>query len=116
MVAKTIMKQYVIDQLNNQDYQRFKDYLDENFKNSGIDNFYWIPLDKTLLTEVQKSHKECQPFFFAVEIVPNKIIWELLVRTNSRMRCNCMEYANHVQRNWLIEFADSILDRLGIQI
>ncbi|MFO8082954.1 MAG: hypothetical protein R6U27_01390 [Desulfobacterales bacterium] len=110
------MKQYVIDQLSNQDYHRVKDYLDKHFKNSGMEDLYWIPIDENLLTEIQKSHTECQPFFFAVEVVPNKITWELLLRTNNRMHCSCMEYANDLQISWLIGFADSIFDRLKIKI
>jgi hypothetical protein len=110
------MKQYVIDQLSSQDYLLVKDYLDKHFKNAGMDDIYWIPIDENLLSEVQKSHTQCQPFCFAVEIVPNKITWELLVRTNNCMRCNCMGYANELQINWLVEFADSILERLKIKI
>lgn len=110
------MKQYVIDQLSNQDYGLLKDYLDKHFKNSGMDDIYWIPVNEDLLTQIQRSHTDCQPFFFAVEIVPFKIMCELLVRTKNRMRCNCIQYADESQRNWLVDFADSIFDRLKIKI
>jgi hypothetical protein len=110
------MKQYVIDQLSPEDYDKVKDYLDKHFSNSGIDGIYWIPVNDDLLTEVQKKHKDCSPFFFAIEIVPNKMSCELLVRTKNRMRCDCIQHATESQRNWLIEFADSIFDRLKIKI
>jgi hypothetical protein len=110
------MKQYVIDQFSPEDYNNVKDYLDKHFSNSGIDGIYWIPIDDDLLTEVQKDHKDCRPFFFAIEIVPNRMSCELLVRTKNRMRCDCIQHATELQRNWLIAYADSIFERLNIKI
>ncbi len=110
------MKQYVIDQFSPEDYDNVKDYLDKHFSNSGIDGIYWIPINDDLLTEVQKDHKDCNPFFFAIEIVPNRMSCELLVRTKNRIRCDCIQHATESQRNWLIEFADSIFDRLNIKV
>jgi hypothetical protein len=110
------MKQYVIDQFSPEDYNNVKDYLDKHFSNSGIDGIYWIPIDDNLLTEVQKDHKDCSPFFFAIEIVPNRMSCELLVRTKNRMRCDCIQHATELQRNWLIAYADSIFERLNIKI
>jgi hypothetical protein len=110
------MKQYVIDQFSPEDYNKIKDYFDENFSNSGIEGIYWIPINDDLLTDVQKEHKDCSPFFFAIEIVLNKMSCELLVRTKKRLRCDCIQHATELQRNWLIEFADSVFDRLKIKI
>jgi len=110
------MKQYVIDQFSPEDYNKVKGYLDEHFSGSGIEGIYWIPINDDLLNQVQKDHRDCSPFFFAVEIYPNKMSCELLVRTTKRMRCNCIQNATESQRNWLIEFADSIFDRLNIKV
>jgi hypothetical protein len=108
------MKQYVIDDIGQADYEKMKNYLDENFKDASMDGIYWIPIDEDLLDDVQKEHDECQPFYFAVEAVPERIVFELLLRTKNRMRCDCMKYANRPQRNWLIECVDSILQKLEI--
>jgi hypothetical protein len=110
------MKQYVIDQFSPEDYNKVKDYLDKHFSSSEIDGIYWIPINDDLLNEIQREHKSCSPFFFAVEFVPYKMSCELLVRTKNRMRCDCIQHADELQRNWLIEFADSIFDRLKIKI
>ena len=110
------MKQYVIDELRPEDYEKAQAYLDENFKDSAMDGIYWIPLDEEILDEVQKEHADCMPFCFAVEMVPHRISFELLVRTRKRMRCECMKYANETQRNWLVSVADSIFEKLEIKI
>lgn len=109
------MKQYIIDELRPDDYRKIKDYLDENFKSSDVDGIYWIQIDHNLLTKVQAQHGDCQPFYFAVDLEPNLIAFEFLVRTRNRVRCNCMEYATEQQRNWLIRFADSIFERFNIK-
>jgi hypothetical protein len=109
------MKQYVIDELRPGDYENVKAYMEENFKASSVPDLYWIPLDESLLGEVQLSHKDCHPFYFSVEISPQQIACELLVRTNQRMRCSCIDYATRNQRNWLIEKMDSVMEELGIK-
>lgn len=109
------MKQYVIDELRQNDYEMLKAYMEENFSLSEVDGIYWIPLDREILTEIQVEHINCQPFYFAVDLQPNLIAFEMLIRTKQRMRCNCMAYATEKQRNWLIRLADSIFDRLGIK-
>ncbi|MBL7181207.1 MAG: hypothetical protein ABIK98_15100 [Pseudomonadota bacterium] len=109
------MKQYVIDQLRPEDYEAVKAYLDENFSSSPVEGIYWIPLDQDILTDVQAEHTQCQPFYFAVDLEQNFMASELLVRTKNRMRCSCMGYATEKQRNWIIQVADAIFDKLGIK-
>ncbi len=108
------MKQYIIDDLRLGEYEKIKTYLDENVGSSKIDGIYWIQLDENILTDIQSEHKECQPFYFALDIEPNAISCELLVRSRSIIRCNCISYATEFQRNWIIQFVDSILEKLEI--
>lgn len=108
------MKQYVIDELSNDDYDKIKKYFDENFKDASIGGIYWIPLHDDVLDEIQKKHADCRPFYFAVELSPANIACELLIRTKSRMRCDCMKYASEFQRNWIMAFMDSVFERLEI--
>ena len=109
------MKQYVIDELRPTDYEMVKTYLDENFSSSNVNGIYWVQLDQDILTKIQAEHKDCQPFYFAIDLEPNLITFELLIRTKKRIRCDCMGYANEKQRNWLIRLADSIFDTLEIK-
>ena len=109
------MKQYVIDELRPDDYKKLKDYLDKNFGPSAVEGVYWIPLDEDLLSEVQAEHTECRPFYFAIDLEPNLLVCELLVRTRNKVRCSCINYATEKQRNWIINFSDSIFEKLMIE-
>ncbi len=110
------MKQYVIDELRPADYEAVKSYLDENYSSSIVEGIYWIPLEQSMLTELQAEHTECQPFYFAVDLEQNFMASELLIRTKNKMRCRCMGYANEKQLRWIIQFTDAIFEKLGIKI
>lgn len=108
------MKQYVIDELRAEDYDKLKSYLGEHFEPSDIDGVYWVILDRNILSDIQANHAECGPFYFAIELDYSKIACELLVRNKNKIRCSCISYANENQRNWLIEKVDALFGQLGI--
>ena len=110
------MKQYVIDELREEDYRQIKAYLDEQFGVSKMSGIYWVPLSEDIFSEMQKKHKECQPFYFALDLEPTLLACELLVRTKEKVRCDCMGYADDTQRNWLVGIIDSMFEKLGIKI
>ena len=108
------MKQYIIDELRLGEYEKIKTYLNENVDHSKIDGIYWIKLDENILSDIQVEHKECQPFYFAINIKPDSVSCELLVRSRNIIRCHCISYATEAQRNWIIQFIDSMLTKLEI--
>ena len=108
------MKQYIIDELRPGEYEKIETYLNENVEHSKMAGIYWIQLDENILTDIQAEHKECQPFYFAINIKSERVSCELLVRSRSIIRCNCISYATEAQRNWIIQFVDSILTKLEI--
>lgn len=108
------MKQYVIDEIRPRDYEKLKAYLDRALGESGVSGLYWMPVDAALLTGVQQAHRECAPFCVALELEPERLVGELLVRTRRRVRCDCIHYADQRQRNWLIQALDAIFEVLGI--
>jgi hypothetical protein len=108
------MKQYVIDELRPQDHQKLKSYLDEKLEKSALDGLYWLSLGDEHLSEIQAAHESCRPFYFALELEPHRLCCELLVRTQQRVRCNCIHYATQTQRDWLIHQVDVIFDHLDI--
>ena len=112
MVACRIMKQYVIDEIRSQDYEKIKAYLDQTFGEAEMGGIYWIPLDPKMLTHVQEAHKECQPFYFAIDLAPGRLACEFLIRTKSRLRCDCIGYATDRQRNWVMKTIDAIFEKL----
>ena len=108
------MKQYVIDELRPGDYQRLKQYLDEQFGPAEIGGIYWVPLAANVLSEIQQEHAGCQPFYVAIELQEDQLALEMLVRTKSRIRCDCIGYADTDQRVWLMDMIDAMFERLDI--
>ena len=108
------MKQYRIDELRPEDIEKIKAYLEERFGPSQMEDLYWVPLENHLLDVVQGAHTACQPFYFAVELKPTAISFELLIRTRNKVRCDCIHYANAEQRESIVRFADTMFETLKI--
>jgi len=108
------MKQYVIDEIRPQDYEKVKGYLDKTYGGTVMDGLYWVPVEDTMLSGVQQTHTACAPFFMALELGPDRLAAELLVRPRSRVRCDCIHYADEQQRNWLVRTVDAIFEKLEI--
>ncbi len=88
--------------------------MDTHFTVAEFDGLYWLTLDEAMYAGSQISHTDCQPYYFALELLSDRLICELLVRTNKQMRCQCIQYATESQRNWLIKAVDALFDRLEI--
>ena len=116
MLVLCAMKQYVVDELRPGDYRKIKSFLDDNLGSSSIPGLYRLPIESGLLTDMQTAHTSCRPFYFAIDLEPDRMSSELLVRADGRIRCSCMDYASERQRNWLIHFTDRMLTRLEISI
>jgi hypothetical protein len=108
------MKQYVIDELRPEDHYKIKQYLDATYGSVEIDGIYWVPLAAEVLTEIQREHADCQPFYFAIDLEEERFALELLVRTKNRIRCACIGYASKDQRIWIMEVVDAIFEKLDI--
>ena len=108
------MKQYVIDELRAADYESLLAYLQEHYGSAAMDGIFWIPVENEFLTDIQKTHRECQPHYFAVDLAENRLALELLVRAKSTLRCDCIRYATEAQRNWVMALFDDIFSQLEI--
>lgn len=106
----------MIDGLRLSDHAKIKTYLDENLSSSPLGGIYWLELDKKILTPVQAEHTDCHPHVFALMLEETYLSCEFLVRIKSNIKCDCMAYATQEQRNWLMDQADAILEKLDIQI
>lgn len=109
------MKQYVVDELRPADHEKIREFLNKKYGESVLDGLYWVPLEKSLYSQVQRDHKQCQPFYIALNLEPNLLAGELLVRTQNRVRCDCIGYATDRQRNWLIALVDDLFAELDIK-
>ena len=110
------MKQYVIDQLRESDFHQIKTFLDQNAEPASLDGIYWVNLPSGLYSVIQSEHSKCQPFYFAVNLTWNDVAFELLIRSRQVIRCGCIAYANRQQRDYIIDFAERMLEELKLKL
>ncbi len=108
------MQQYVVDELRSGEIERITNYLEKSCERSTIDNLFWLKLPDDLLTPVQYEHKGCSPFCIGIEVTEDKVVFEMLVRSRKRLRCNCISYANAQQRQFILNFIDTLLKETEI--
>jgi hypothetical protein len=108
------MKQYVVDEIRLEDFQKLKQHLNEFVEADTLDGLYWIKIEDELLDDTQKKHTDCKPFYLAIELEENRLSCELLVRSRNRLRCDCIRYVNNTQLNWAVGFVDNLFEQLSI--
>ena len=84
------MRQYVIDQLSKEERANIASYLKRKLQPGPMSGIYWIEIPQELLSSEQREHKECGPYFFAVELEDESVCFELLVRSQSNLNCSCI--------------------------
>ncbi len=110
------MKQYVIDQLRESDYEKILEFLKKNTEASEFGDIFWVMLPGELYSDIQREHKQCHPFCFAVNLSFNQVDFELLIRSRSILRCACISYADRRQMDYVIDYAERMLGELKIRI
>ena len=110
------MKQYVIDQLRESDYEKILGFLQKNADASEFGDIFWLMLPTELYSDTQMEHRQCQPFCSAVNLSSKQVDFELLIRSRRILRCNCIRYADKKQRDYIISYADRMLEDLKIKI
>jgi len=108
------MKQYVIDQLREEDFPKLEDYFNGNSEAGDLPEIYWVLVPESLYGELQLEHTDCQPYYFAVNLDYQSVSFELLIRTRARLRCGCIQYANKNQRDYILEYADGLFEKLKL--
>jgi hypothetical protein len=109
------MKQYLIDEIARADLPRIKNYLNDRAKTSGLEGIWWVELGQEQLAAAQAAHPECQPHCFAVELGRNFLKFEFLIRSRQTMRCSCIGFATPSQREWIMNFADTLVADLELK-
>ncbi len=103
------MQQYVVDELRTSEIMRITDYLEKSCERSTLDNLYWLKVPDDLLTSVQYEHKDCSPFCVGIEVTDDKVVVEMLIRSRKKLRCSCIAYASNQQRQFILNFVDTLL-------
>jgi len=103
------MRQFVVDELSKEEQDNLESYLKRTLRPGPMEGMFWLRLPEDLLAGAQQGHDECGPFFFGLELGRNRLIAELLVRSQSNLHCSCISYATRAQQLFLFDFLDRML-------
>lgn len=103
------MRQLLIDELSREERDNLDSYLKRTLRQGPVAGMFWLELPPDLWGSAQQGHEDCGPFYFGVELTENKLIIELLVRSESNLHCSCISYATPAQRDFLLRFFDTML-------
>jgi hypothetical protein len=104
------MRQYLIDDLSPMERDNIDSYLKRTFKRGPMIGLYWIILPTGMLSDLQREHEEkCGPYYCGVEVDRNSVRFEMLVRSNANLHCDCIAHATPEQRQYILDLADRML-------
>jgi len=108
------VRQYVIDELRNDAIERVRHYLEAHCEKSDLDNLFWLQIPDDMLSSDQFTHRECQPHCAGIELGERFVIFEMLIRSRTSLKCSCIAYATPQQRQFILAFADRLAEETGI--
>jgi hypothetical protein len=108
------MKAYFLDEIASENMNKITEFLKGNASRSTMEQVFWVKFPKDLLSSIQFQHTACQPHAFAVELGSDWVKLEFLVRSLETMKCDCAAYCTDPQRDYIINFADRMLDQLEV--
>ena len=110
------MRQYVIDELKHDEVKKIREYLDGKCDQAGLGNILWLNIPDGYLTEEQKEHSSCAPHVAGIEIMDDAVSFEMLIRSRNKMRCSCIGFASEKQRDFILQFVDTMIRETGLNI
>ena len=69
-----------------------------------------IEVPPDLLGPEQQEHENCGPFYFSVVLEEKNLRFEFLVRSADNMHCSCIAWATRAQRQFVLDFADRLME------
>ena len=109
------MRQILIDELSKEERANIYSYLKRTVRAGGIEGMFWLQIPDDLLGPHQLGHSDCGPFYFAIELEEEKLVFELLVRSQNNLHCSCISYATPIQRDFLLQFVDNLVEEEQIR-
>ena len=113
------MRSIFLDELLEPEIDAVIDYLNHQAVPSGIENLYWLPLTRDLWNEIQiqglkdESWVEGDGYRFAVEVGPDWVRFELLVRSESLLNIGGGQ-ADERQALFALRWADEMARKLNL--
>ncbi|MBN2140679.1 MAG: hypothetical protein JW718_06695 [Desulfovibrionaceae bacterium] len=112
------MRVYQVEDIQAQDMDKIENKLTDLGLRGAIEDIFFLPLPPELLEPEQKEHQDsCGPYACGLEIWDqNTIKLELLVRARNKLRCSCVAYATPRQREYVINYVDTLIKELDIPV
>ena len=104
------MRQYLIDDLSPMERDNIDSYLKRNLQRGLMIGIYWIILPPEILSGLQRAHVEkCGPYYCGVEVGKSSVCFEMLVRSQANLHCDCIAHTTPLQRQFILDLADKML-------
>lgn len=103
------MRQLLIDELSKHERDNIDNYLKRTLSPGPLDGIFWLSMPDDLVGPAQQGHTACGPYYFAVELEEEALRFELLVRSQTNLHCDCIAFATQAQRDFVLNFADTLL-------
>ncbi|WP_291323615.1 hypothetical protein [Desulfonatronospira sp.] len=111
------MRSYMIQDIKPADIHKITSHLQETGYKNPLDGLFWLPLPRSLWASDQEEHShQCGPYYLALELGPDWLRLEFLVRSEQRLRCDCIKYADSRQREAMMEFLDQLIRNRDIAV
>jgi len=107
------LRQLLLDELSADDVDRIRGWLADNAEASRLEGVYWVDLPEDLLSHTQRT--EDGPYSFAVEVGPDYVKLEFLVRSRYSLHHPGTGFATVSQRRFILEYSDRMLDELKVR-
>ena len=105
----------MVDELTKEERDNIDSYLKRTVTQGSLAGLFFLEVPQDILGEAQIGHAECAPFCFAIELEGECLKFELLVRSKTNMHCTCIAHATPAQRNYVLQFADTLLEEEHIR-
>ncbi|MBU0515955.1 MAG: hypothetical protein KJ621_14405 [Proteobacteria bacterium] len=109
------MRQLLLDELSAEDVDRIRRWLADNAEASGLEGVYWVDVPEDLLSDRQRTEAGGRPYSFAVEVGPDYVKLEFLVRSRYSLHHPGTDFATAPQRLFILEYSDRMLQELKVR-
>ena len=109
------MRYYLIDEITSSDMEKINHFLQEEALKSPLEKLFWVQVPEKHLNDTQKAHCNCLPYVFAIELGQDWLKAEFFVRSQNDLKCSCSGYCTPVQRNFVIDYIQDMVETLEIR-
>ena len=108
------MKYFLIDEIADSDLDKIVSFLKQEAMSSGLEKVFWIEVPGNRLSKEQSGQDKLKPYVFAIELGNDWIKGELFLRSLGDFKGEYQGYCTSDQRDFILEYIESMINELGI--